>query len=237
MIITNRNLNDNDLIKLSINNVEIEKVNVIKYLGVQIDDKLKFTKHIDYIEKKVAQKIGFMYRTCKYVKRNYKITVYRTIVEPHFTYCASIIYLCNIIDKERLQKLQNRAMRCILSKPRDTPIKNMLDELKWLSIKQACEYHALILIFKMKNNLLPKYLSSNLNYVHETHNINLRNKGNFRLPNLRKACSQNNVFYKGIKLFNESTPEMKNCDNLKSFKKLCYEFAKARPIRESTYVI
>lgn len=160
-------------------------------------------------------------------------TVYRTIIEPHFTYCASIIYLCSITDKERLQKLQNRAMRCILRKSRDTPIKRMLDELKWLSVTQACEYYTLILIFKMKCNLLPRYLSINLDYNYELHNRNLRNKGDLKLPQLTKNCSRNNIFYKGVKLYNETTTEMKNCDNLNTFKKLCFEFTRNRPIREN----
>lgn len=234
MVITNGQFIENNHPRLSINNEELERVSSIKYLGVQIDDKLRFSEHVNYIEKKIAKKVGFMYRTCSRLRRDYKVTVYRTIVEPHFIYCASLLYLCTIADKEKLQKLQNRAMRCILRRPRDYSVKRMLDELGWLSVKQAIEYYSLILIFKIKRNLLPTYLSVNLRCNRDVHGRELRNKDDFRLPYRNKSTSQNSLFYKGVKLFNESTTEMKRCINLSEFKKLCFEFTRSRPIKEST---
>lgn len=231
MIIGNKKTKDMQN-TLFINNSPIERVTEMKYLGIQIDEKLNFSKNCEHMEKKVAKKIGFMQRSCKYVKRQYKITVYRTIVEPHFTYCASIVFLCTATDLGKLQKLQNRAMRFILKKPRDTRIKDMLKELKWLSVYQACLYYTLILIFKIKNHLLPSYLSANLKLNSEYHSRNLRNKNDFRLPNFTKECSQNSLYYRGVQKFNEITQEMKLCTSLSAFKNLCFEYVEAKPINK-----
>lgn len=40
----------------------VQKVSVIKYLGVMIDDKLEFKEHIDYICKKIAKKTFFFFQ-------------------------------------------------------------------------------------------------------------------------------------------------------------------------------
>lgn len=181
MITGNRRIQDVQL-ALYINDVEIERVRETKYLGIMIDERLSFSRNCDVMSKKVAKKIGFMKRSCKFLRREYAITVYRTIVEPHFVYCASIIFLCTMTDFNNLQKLQNRAMRFILRRPRDERTKDMLDELNWLSVYQSSLYYTLILIFKMKRGLLPPYLSENLRLVSEVHDRNTRNRNDFRLP-------------------------------------------------------
>ena len=40
----------------------IHEVKTVKYLGLMLDNKLKFGEHIDYIKKKVLKRIGAMYR-------------------------------------------------------------------------------------------------------------------------------------------------------------------------------
>ena len=48
---------DNNII-FKINNVIIEKVNSIKYLGCIIDKGLKFNDHMEFICEKIGKKIG-----------------------------------------------------------------------------------------------------------------------------------------------------------------------------------
>ena len=54
---------------IKINNRIIENVQFIRYLGVIIDNKLNFHNHIEYTVNKIAKKIGFMKRTCKYLSK------------------------------------------------------------------------------------------------------------------------------------------------------------------------
>ena len=52
----------------------------MKYLGIIIDRKLKWDHHVDYTESDIARKIGLMYRSCKYVSKWHKLTIYRSII-------------------------------------------------------------------------------------------------------------------------------------------------------------
>jgi hypothetical protein len=47
---------------VKIDGTNIEYVNSIKYLGVQIDNHLKFDQHIDYVIKKASTKISYLGR-------------------------------------------------------------------------------------------------------------------------------------------------------------------------------
>ena len=57
-----------------------------------------------------------MARLTKLVNMNYRIKLYNHIIIPHFVYCPSILFLLNATQMDKLQKLQNRAMRMILKK-------------------------------------------------------------------------------------------------------------------------
>lgn len=136
MILTRRNINEDDITELKINDEILQRVNSIKYLGIIIDSKLKFEDHINYTIEKVANKIGVMQRTTKFIQKKYKIILYKSIIEPHFVYCPSILFIISDKEVDKLQKLQNRCMRFILQKPKDTRTADMLKTLDWLSVKQ-----------------------------------------------------------------------------------------------------
>ena len=93
----------NGCVDLSINvaGEVLEQVNVFKYLGF-IDNKLTFNDHIEYILKKSKQKVGFLWRVRKYLPRSIALTLYKSLVLPHFDY-GDIIYGHTV--QSNLQKL------------------------------------------------------------------------------------------------------------------------------------
>jgi hypothetical protein len=52
-----------------------------------------------------------------------------------------------------MQKLQNRMMRTILKSRLDTPIRNMLETLNFLSVRQRVTYNTMVLLYKMKKKI------------------------------------------------------------------------------------
>lgn len=79
-----------------------------------------------------------------------------------------------------LKKLQNRAMRIILSANRYISIQLMLDTLEWLSVKQTKIFNSCVLIQKMIIGLTP---NSSLNYItliKDKHSFHTRQKINFK---------------------------------------------------------
>lgn len=204
-------------IGLVISGERIECVREIKYLGVIMDSDLKFTEHIAKLSAKISKKIGFLRRVRRNISLSCAITIYNTIILPHFNYCSSIIYMCNNEQQNRLQVLQNRAMRTILKCNHRTPIRQMLNTLKWLSVSQSLKLNALKIVFKIKNNLFPDYLQRNVNYITSAR-YNLRNAEDFRLPLYRRASTQNHIMYRGLQLFNSLPVNLKRETNFYIFK-------------------
>jgi hypothetical protein len=81
-----------------------------------------------------------------------------------------------------LQKLQNRIMRTILKCRMDTPIRDMLQSLNILSVKQRVTYNTMMMLYKIEKRLLPNYLyCHSLNRVRNSHSHNTRSGDDFIL--------------------------------------------------------
>lgn len=215
-----------NLDQVKIENEVIERVHHIKYLGTTIDDKLSFEKHFNTCVKKVAGKTNLLSRVSRKLTFEAKKTVYNTIVLPHFQYCSTVYFTCTKEQIQKMQKIQNRAMRIILKCDYLTPRDFMLKALNWLSIHQQIKYNVLVFIYKTLKGHLPKYLSENLTHTSNIHDRNTRQNDNdiLRLPNFKLESSRKNIFYYGIKLYNEMPKEIKEKESLNGFKTVCRKY-------------
>lgn len=117
------------------------------------------------------------------------ITVYKTIISPHIDYCSSMLFMNNKTDLKKLQVIQNRVMRLILKCEWRTHSKDMLDMLKFQSVTQRINYNTLVLIFKIKNKLLPENLNEIVKFNSDVNQRCVRRQSYFWIPFFRKFLS------------------------------------------------
>jgi hypothetical protein len=187
-------------------------------LGVVIDSQLRFTEHLNYIIKSIAYKINYLRRISQHLSQWTRLTIYNTLIHPHFCYCATILYLLNQNEIGRLQKLQNRAMRIILNCSRLTSIAEMLKRLGWLPVRMLLIYYTLIFVFNIKVGNSPSYLSNKIKYSSEVHAYNTRSCQDFHVNRTLRTHTGNSVFVKGLILFNRLPDQIKNAPSLQVFK-------------------
>ena len=177
--------------RIVIDGEKIDRAKEIKYLGVVIDEKLKFKTHIDNVIKKFAKKYGIMCRLNNDLNTYSKILLYKSIISPHLDFCSSILFLANDTQLTRLQRLQNKVMRLILKCSRFTSSTLMLDILQWLSVKQRIIFLTMVFIFKIVNGLSPRYLCDRIERGSDIHRYNTRNVNEVRTPYFLFGVSQN----------------------------------------------
>lgn len=229
MVVTTRQRNSCNGI-VQIDGEVVERVEAMKYLGVMLDEKLNFSEHIDYTIRKAARKFGVLCRVSRYLTDEAKIVVYKTIIAPHFDYCASILFLATKQQMKRMQILQNKVMRLILHCDRLTPRLFMLECLQWMSVRQRIEYNTLVFVFRVTKGMAPQYLTNTVVYGRDVHQHNTRQAADLRLPSYRKTCTQNSLFHKGYNLFNQLPENAKRTSNLREFKSLCKSFVAQRAL-------
>ena len=216
---------DTDL-NININNAQLEIVNCFKYLGCIIDEHLTFSEHFKYITNKMAKKINILGRMSKSLSSWTKLNIYKTIVAPHLYFCSTLLFLMNNSEIDSLQKIQNKALRITLGCNKYTRRTDMLNITNLLSVRQTVTLNTMLFIYKMINQLVPQHLLNNCRFVKDIHEYHTRSRNKFYLDRLSTSYNQNTLFYKGLKQYNDLPDIIKNCDNLKSFKRSCTDYIK-----------
>jgi len=115
MLISRRKRKETKEIKIFLNNKPIEQVTTMKYLGVIIDEKLKFSQHISYAADKCAKLIFSLSKSAKIhwgLKHEALTTIYKGAILPLLLYGApvwieALRYDFNRRKYTRVQRLMN----------------------------------------------------------------------------------------------------------------------------------
>lgn len=216
-----------DMVELKMFGELLNVVNSCKYLGLIIDNKLKFSEHANYICEKISKKINYFYRIRQSLSMNSRIIVYKTIIAPHFEYCPTILFYVNENEKCLLQRQQNRAMRAILGVNRYTPIKGMLECLSFMSVNQRLILNNVIFVYKLIHNMLPQYMTDRVRFVHEVHDYHTRQTNEIYIPFAKKTQTQKSLFYRGLSIYNSLPQPIRSSRNIREFRKGSCEFVKS----------
>ena len=90
MMLFSKVIDPTDIADVYMNNTKINYASSTRFLGVLIDDKLRFNLHINEIAKKISKNIGVLYKLRDFVPQNTLLSVYRSIIECYINYCNLI---------------------------------------------------------------------------------------------------------------------------------------------------
>ena len=94
-----------------------------KYLGVNIDNRLSWNNHVSYVSTKIYPKLKMLNRISSYLSRKVLLRIYKQTILPILDYACIVWTDCGKHNAERLERLQNQAMRIILSSHRKTVLR------------------------------------------------------------------------------------------------------------------
>ena len=130
--------------------------------------------HIATIISKVAKVIGVLRRLKSLLPHHVLVTVYKSLILPHFDYCSSVWGNLGKGLAQKLQKLQNRAARIITGSDYTIRSSEILSDLNWSTLEQRQDLHLKLLMFKTINKNVPDYISAKFVPVNTIHNYSLR---------------------------------------------------------------
>ena len=144
---------------ISVQDYTIVSNSPIKVLGVTLDDKLKFDKHISEMCTKASRQINALKRVSKYLDENCRIMIYKTFISSTFNYCPVSWMSCGKTNLIKLEKLQERALRFVF---RDTTssYENLLTRGDFLPLSLYRIRCLGIEVYKCFNGLDPDYLNN-----------------------------------------------------------------------------
>ena len=203
---------------LYLNNTKVDRSENIRFLGVLIDENLSWKQHINVLESKLACAIGLMYRSRTFLNLKSRKQLYFSFAHSHISYANIIWGATHSTKLLKLASQQRHISKSIEFKKRWESAKPVMQSHKILSIENINIFQTLIFMYKYYTNQLPSNFE---NFIpQKSLKYNLRSKATYVLP--KKSCKyiEHSISYRGPKLWNSLTSDIKEAVNLEEFKKV-----------------
>ena len=208
MIHTFRNLDLSDF-NITLGSSTLSKCVSSKFLGVFVDEKLKFKDHIDYISKKISKSIGIIYKLSQ-LKMPSKVLkqLYYNLIYSHLNYNVCCYASTYDIHLNKLYLLQKRVIRII----NNASFYAHTDPLFFSNgILKIHDIHKLnIGLYMYVNNMSAQF--------RRTHDYFTRGHDNLLPLDARLTLTQNSLSVVGPNIWNTIPEEIRNSPSRNSFK-------------------
>lgn len=192
---------------LFIDGHKIEFVSDFNFLGIVLNENLKWKSHIDMISNKISKTLGIMKKLKNTLPESALLNIYNALVLSYLNY-GIIVWG---IQTSKLFKLQKMALRIIGKSKFNAHTSPLFKKFRLLKIADLSALHDLKFCYKFENGTLPEYFLFDMPqlYVH-SHHHQTRGQHNIRLPAVSHEFAKNSISYKFPKTFNNMDPLIKS---------------------------
>ena len=144
---------------LFFNGIPVKRENHTQHLGVILDQRLNFRKHIEEKIKKANKGLGLLKFLSKYTTRLVLDKMYKMYVRPHLDY-GDVIYHNQLKDSmQLLESVQYQAALIVTGCWKGSSKAKVYGDLGWESLSDRRHLRRLSMFYKIKNGLAPNYLA------------------------------------------------------------------------------
>ena len=233
--------------QLIFNGLSVVKVNDQKHLGLILDSRLSFEKHINEKIIKAKKNVGIIKHLSKFLPLKTLDQMYKALVRPHLDYCDIIYHIPSRLNPaplgmtlnsvmEKVERIQYQSALAISGGWQGSNRAKLYEEMGWESLSDRCMGRRNLKIHKIVNNKTPSYLNNKLP----------PNSGALFSGNTRNTFRQ--IICKSNRYMNSFFPDavaswnifIKHFDDVPSFdilKNILILFSDLRPIIFLVYMI
>ena len=203
-----------------LNNIPIEQKTAARFLGVILDNKLNWNKHIQAIKTKMSRYLGIMYKLRGTLPVRARCTIFHSFVQSHLNYCSLVWGFAAKSHIDTLFRTQKKGIRTIMTgyvnyfyKDGETPAntKSTFSKHKILTVHNIIAKNTLIFMYKVN-----KFYSELPSSVRETISDTAPIAGSTYetcaewLELYNNCVYRNSIFFKGPLIFSDFKDE--SCD-------------------------
>lgn len=157
-------------LQINYNEIEIERAETVKYLGVIIDQNLNWKSHITQSKNKLAAITGIFRKITTYIPKEHKRQLFIAMFSSRLNYGILVWSSAFETDLKQTQKLQNKAIRNLFQHNRFERTKAIHEENTILTIKQQTHYQLANHIHSIKQKHINSTTSITTNNQYHHHN-------------------------------------------------------------------
>ena len=157
---------------IKINGTDIDRVESTKYLGVYIDSKLKWSKHINF--RKICKSYWYHLQSKKEFKQRNSTCIVLLVCIPVLAVLYRSVGVVPQMYLLPFFRLQKKIIRTISFSKRKAHTYGIFKSLKLLNLDNIYLYKVLIFMYKYNQHLLPGIFLNMLNRNDDFHQYNTR---------------------------------------------------------------
>ena len=143
--------------ELFMGNDKMQKVDSLKFLGIQIDENLNFDKHIEKVKSKIRSGLGALIRVKHTLNYKSKYLIYMGLIKSHLDYCFVVWGdKISIGQMKELSILQKKAVRLLFSARYNSHTAPLFSLSGITPVEEMFKKESLIFISKYLSEKQPK---------------------------------------------------------------------------------
>ena len=187
---------------ITMGNVLLKRVKSVKYLGVMLDENITWSEQIEYLSTKLSRSAGIFSKLRYYLNKEVLIRVYHALFNSHLQYGILCWGSTNVSNLNRLQILQNRAIRNISKAPRFYRLDNYYLNYRILKVHDLYDLEISKFIHGHYNEKLPSCFNTFFQLANNRSTRNTANKA-YYVPYYRSTRGQRSIRFYGPKIWNK----------------------------------
>ena len=214
------------------NDIEVKRVSDHKHLGLILDPKLSFAKHISEKISTARKGIGIIKHLAPYLPLKSRDQIFKMHVRPHLDYCDMIYHIpvktreTSNFDSSRslnyqmnsLESTQYQGALAVSGAWKGTSRAKIYDELGWETLDHRRMFRRLTQFYKIMNGLTPEYLRTPIPSL-RGHLFGYRYTNILNAIFCRNDRYLNSFFPDTVNMWNDLGPELRGAESLSIFKK------------------
>ena len=224
------NKNNTILNDISIGGKQLQVATSSKFLGLWIDNKLKWSEHVRKLILKLQSRKSLLMRGKNLLTSHAKKILYFAQIQSNLTY--GLLIWGPMISNEDLRKLRRLQDKCVNLIDQRLSIVETYKKYDILPFDKLIELEMYKTWHKCYLQMLPTKLTClmkedhNKSNIEKQHSYNTRRKREINLPLATSLLYKNSFYVKGLKLYSELPTEIKEEKNFKLFVNNCKKYLK-----------
>ena len=171
-----RKINPADTPPVYFNNLKVASCETHKHLGLLLDKKLAFDRHVKEMILRATKGVGLITTLRRYLPRNSLLTIYKNFIRLHLDFGDVVYdYLGNASFMQKLESIPYNTSLAITGCVRGTSRDKLYSEIGLESLVDRRFYGKFIAFYKIVNKKAPQYLIDYLP-TQDLASINLRKR-------------------------------------------------------------
>ena len=218
-IVLTKSRQDTSGIPINLKEHCITSENTVTLLGIKIDCRSSFEKHVSELCKTAASQLNALKRLRSYIleEKTRKILI-QSFVLSHFNYCPLVWYFTTAKQLQKIERIQERALRFITDDYTST-YEELLINTGMASMRVRQMQNLCIEIYKTLSNLNPEYMQEL--FERNSSSYATRRPNDLKVPRINQTTfGSRSIKFEGARLWNHLPEKIKSADSLNIFKNL-----------------